>query len=66
MIPHFNKCVFLMFIFKRERERERERERTQAGEGQRERKTQNLKQAPDSELSEQSPTRGSNSQNARS
>ena len=36
------------------------------GEGQRERETQNLKRAPGSELSAQSPTRGLNSQNARS
>ena len=35
-------------------------------EGQRERETQNLKQAPGSELSAQSPTRGSNPQTARS
>ena len=39
-----------------ERERERERER----------ETQNLKQAPGSELSAQSPTWGSNSQTVRS
>ena len=39
-----------------ERERERERER----------ETLNLKQAPGSELSAQSPMRGSNSQTARS
>ena len=32
------------------------------GEGQRERETQNQKQAPGSELSAQSPTRGLNSQ----
>ena len=38
---------------KRERERERERER--------DRQTQNLKQAPGSELSAQSPMQGSNS-----
>ena len=44
----------------RERERERERDRTQVGEGQRTRETQNLKQAPGSELSAQSPMRGSN------
>ena len=36
------------------------------GEGQRERETQNQKQAPGSELSAQSPTRGSNSQTVRS
>ena len=45
---------FLMFIF------ETERNRAWVGEGQRERETQNLKQAPGSELSAQSPTRGSN------
>ena len=38
----------------------RERERESMGEGQRERETQNLKQAPGSELSAQSLTRGSN------
>ena len=66
-------CIlfFLMFIFEREREREREREsacarvhtRAQAGvgEGQREKETQNLKQAPGSELSAQSLMQGSNS-----
>ena len=41
------------------------RERAQAGEGQRERETQNPKQAPGSELSAQSWTRGSNSRTAR-
>ena len=46
-----------MFIFERERERERE---NTWGRG-RERETQNPKQAPGSELSVQSPTRGSNS-----
>ena len=51
--------VFL-FIF------ETERNRAWAGEGQRERETQNLKQAPGSELSAQSLTRGSNSQTVRS
>ena len=39
-----------------------ERDRAQAGEGQRERETQNPKQAPGSELSAQSLTRGSNPQ----
>ena len=34
--------------------RERERERERIGEGQRERETQNLKQAPGSELSAES------------
>ena len=37
-----------------------------SGEGQRERETQNPKQAPGSDLSAQSPTRGSNSQTVRS
>ena len=54
--------IFLIFIFERERERERER----AGEGQREREPQNPKQAPGSELSAQSPTRGSNPRTVRS
>ena len=36
------------------------------GWGQRERETQNVKQAPGSELSAQSPTRGSNAQTMRS
>ena len=39
----------------------RDRDRAQAGEGQTERETQHRKQAPGSELSAQSPTRGSNS-----
>ena len=44
-----------------------ERDRAWTGEGQRERETQNRKQAPGSEPSSaQSPTRGSNSRNARS
>ena len=41
---------------------ERKRDRGWAGEGQRERESQNPKQAPGSELSAQSLTRGSNSQ----
>ena len=54
------KCYFLKkFIYF-------EREFVQTGEGQRERKTQNRKQAPGSELSAQSPTRGSNSRTERS
>ena len=44
----------------------RQKVRVQVEEGQRERETQNLKQAPGSELSAQSPTRGSNPQTARS
>ena len=43
-----------MFIF----EREGERDRVWAGEEQREKETQNLKQAPGSELSAQSPVAG--------
>ena len=49
-----------MFMFERERERENR------GGAERERETQNLKQAPASELSAQSPTWGSNSQSTRS
>ena len=51
----FNFCKCL-FIFERQRETGHKR-----GEEQRERETQNPKQAPASELSAQSPTRGSNS-----
>ena len=47
---------YTLFIFEREREREH------VGDGQRERETQNPKQAPGSELSAQSPVRGSNPQ----
>ena len=43
-----------------------ERDRAWTGEGQRERETQNRKQAPGSEPSAQSPTRGSNSRSTRS
>ena len=43
-----------------------ERDRAWTGEGQRERETQNQKQAPGSEPSAQSPTRGSNPRTARS
>ena len=53
-----NVCLFL-----REKERETEHE---WGEGQRERETQNLKQAPGSELSAQKPTRSSGSPTVRS
>ena len=45
---------------------EGERDKVWAGEGQRERETQNPKQTSGSELSAQSPTRGSNSQTVRS
>ena len=51
-----------MFIYFREREGGREG----VGEGQRERETKNPKQAPGSELSAQSPMRGSNLQTVRS
>ena len=49
--------ILNVFIFEREIERETEHEQ---GRG-RQRETQNPKQAPGSELSAQSPTRGSNS-----
>ena len=52
LIEFFN----VYFIF--ERERERLRQRTSVGEGQKERETQDPKQAPDSEVSAQSPTQG--------
>ena len=39
-------------------DRKRERQSKGGGEGQRERETQNLQQAPGSELSAQSPTQG--------
>ena len=48
------------YLFLRQGETEHEQGRV------RERETQNLKQAPGSELSAQSPTRGSNSRTARS
>ena len=54
--------MFIIF----EREREKERDRVQAGEAQRERETENLKQAPGSELSAQSPMWGLNSRTMRS
>ena len=54
--------VFLIFIFFYFWDRER----AWMGEGQRERETQNQKQAPSSEPSAQSLTRGSNSQTTRS
>ena len=59
-VPH----LFLslkVYLFLRERERQSTR-----GEGQKEKDTQNPKQAPGSELSAQSPTRGLNSQTVRS
>ena len=50
--------MFLFYFLKRDR--------ALAGEEQRERETQNLKQAPDSEVSAQSLTPGSNSLTVRS
>ena len=52
--------IFNVYLFLRQRETEHEWGRV------RERKTQNPKQAPGSELSAQSPTRGSNSRTMRS
>ena len=56
--------IFITFIYFLETETGR----AQVGEGQREREreTQNPKQAPGSELSARSPTRGSNSRTVRS
>ena len=70
-LKFFFKCSF---IFERERERERTHTHTHThtqieckwGEGQREGETQNLKQAPGSELSAQSLMQGSNPQAVRS
>ena len=56
--------LFFKYVFIWERERERDIE--QEGERQRERETQDPKQTPGSELSAQSPTRGSNPRTARS
>ena len=50
-----------MFIFEKETEKEHE-----LGRGREREETQNLKQAPGSELSPQSPSWGSNSLTARS
>ena len=58
--------MFILFLRERERERERERHRAQAGQGQRKGETQNVKQAPGSELSAWSLTRGSNPRTMRS
>ena len=57
--------LFLMFIFEIERDRQTDRQSV-SGEGQRVKETQNPKQAPGSELSAQSPKRGSNPRTARS
>ena len=56
---------FFNFIYFLERERETERQ-SMSREGQREEETQNLKQAPGSELSAQSPMWGSNPRATRS
>ena len=55
-----------MFIFDRERERERDSTSGGGGRAETERETQNPEQAPGSELSAQSPTRGSNTPTVRS
>ena len=52
----------MFYLFLRQRETEGEQGRVR----ERESETQNLKQAPGSELPAQSPMRGSNSQTARS
>ena len=62
----FKFFFFLHLIFERERERERERETEHKWGRGRDNETQNLKQAPGSELSAQSPTRALNSQTVRS
>ena len=57
-VKKYLKKIFLTFIYPWDR--------GWTGEGQRERETQNLKQAPDSELSAQSPMWGLSSRSARS
>ena len=52
MLFHFFKFFFNVYLFLRQRETEHERGRV------RERETQNLKQAPGSELSAQGPDAG--------
>ena len=54
--------TFIHFL----RERQRQRQSVSRGGAERERESQNLEQAPDSELSAQSPMWGSNSQTGRS
>ena len=61
--PTFLKITFFKCFFLRQRERERP---SASREGQRDRETQIRKQAPGSELSAQSPTRGLNPRTARS
>ena len=58
--PHEDTFFFNVYLLLRE-----ERDRARAGDRQREGETQNLKQAPGSELSAQSQTQDSNSQMAR-
>ena len=66
-LSHFISFYFLIFIyFEGEREREREKQSMSRGGAERERETQNLKRAPGSELSAQSPMRGLNSPAVRS
>ena len=60
MTDIFSFNFFYVYLFLRERDG------MQAGKGQRVKKTQNLKQAPGSKLSAQSPTWGSNPRTARS
>ena len=65
---YFLRFIYLLkkFFFQRLFIFGTERDRAWTGEGQRERETQNRKQAPGSEPSVQSLTRGSNSRTARS
>ena len=65
-VSHTHGFFFFFFFFRRLFIFGTERDRARTGEGQRERETQNRKQAPGSEPSAQSPTRGSNSRTARS
>ena len=60
--------MFILILRQRETERERERAHKQGrgGEREREKETENPNQAPGSELSSQSLTRGSNPQTVRS
>ena len=68
----FISCTFFFNVYfstrerQRDRERDRDRDRSPVGEGQGERETQNPKQAPGSEPSTQSPSRGLNSRTERS
>ena len=60
MKKNFLKTFFNVYLFLRERERERESEHERGG-AETEKETQNVKQAPGSELSAQSPMQGLNS-----